>query len=353
MRLLYAVQGTGNGHLSRARLVAEQLRLHGVEVQYLFSGRAPQAFFGMEVFGDWWHREGLTMASRNGRVVVADTLRQLRLGRFLADVRALPVEQFDAVVCDYEPVAAWAARLRGVPSIGVGHQYALGGQAPAAGPDPTLSVLLRAFAPAEHRLGLHWQPYAGHIAPPIVDTRLAPTAKSGRVVVYLPWERQDKVTAMLKRLRGYDFVQFSGELRDGRDGNVQLRRANLAGFKRELCAARGVICNAGFELVSEALYLGKPVLAKPVQGQGEQQGNAVALERAQLGRRLQELDLARIADWLARPRRVPPQRYPDVAQALAAWLPLGRWHDTEALAGSLWSDELRLGAGAGEVLASA
>ncbi|MGB0866125.1 MAG: glycosyltransferase family protein, partial [Granulosicoccaceae bacterium] len=307
-------------------------------------GRERHGFFDMDVFGDYWHREGLSLQSVDGRVDVKNTLRDLRMTQFLRDVRSLPVEKFDAVVCDYEPVSAWAARLAGVPSIGVGHQYALGGQAPSAGLDPTLSVLLRAFAPVNHRLGLHWQPYAEHIAPPIVDTRMVPTESSGRVVVYLPWEAQDKTTAMLKRLRGYEFVQFSGKLEDGQDGNVHLRKANVKGFKQELCGARGVICNAGFELVSEALFLGKPVLAKPVLGQGEQQGNAVALEQAGLGRRAQTLELSGIADWLARPRSVEAQAYPNVAIEIAQWLQRGQWADTATLAASLWSEDLLLNA---------
>lgn len=336
MRILYGIQGTGNGHLSRARLVAEQLRAQGAQVQYLISGRDQKSLFDMGIFGDYWHREGLTVQSSNGRVDTASTFRELRMTQFMRDVRALKVEAFDVVVCDYEPVTAWAARLAKVPCVGIGHQYGLGGQAPRAGLDPTLAVLLRYFAPVDHRIGLHWQPYDNHIAPPIVDTNMRVTSKTGRIVVYLPWEQQSKVTALLKRLRGYEFVQFSGSLQDGQSGNVHLRKANLKGFKAELCGARGVICNAGFELVSESLFLGKPVLVKPIAGQGEQMSNAVALEQAGLGRRMAELDLSCIANWLARPNKLESQPYPDVANHFSQWLLAGDWNNPSDLTEKLW-----------------
>jgi len=338
MRILYGIQGTGNGHLSRARLVAKHLQERGADVQYVVSGRERESLFAMESFGDYWHKTGLSMHSQQGRVRVKETLRELKMTQFMRDVRALPTDKFDVVVSDYEPVTAWAARLSAVPCIGLGHQYGLGGQAPRASLDPALAVLLRYFAPADHRIGLHWRPYAEHIAPPIVDTKMNLSADTGRILVYLPWEKQSKVTAMLKRLRGYEFVQFSSSLKDGQSANVHLRKASLAGFKQELCGARAVICNAGFELVSEALYLGKPVLAKPIAGQGEQLSNALALEQSGLGRRMADLDLSTIADWLAQPVLVESQNYPNVAEHFSDWLLGGQWSDTAAFAKPLWGD---------------
>ncbi len=48
MRILYGVQGTGNGHLSRARVVAKALAKHYIQVDYFFSGRQPEQFFDMQ-----------------------------------------------------------------------------------------------------------------------------------------------------------------------------------------------------------------------------------------------------------------------------------------------------------------
>jgi uncharacterized protein (TIGR00661 family) len=56
------------------------------------------------------------------------------------------------------------------------------------------------------------------------------------------------------------------------------------GFLRDLCRCKAVIATAGFTLISEALHLGKPYLAFPMQGQYEQQLNAHQLDNAGWGR---------------------------------------------------------------------
>ena len=65
MNILYGVQGTGQGHISRARAMAAALHRHGVTVTWLFSGRSRQALFDMDCFGDFQHRRGLTFATRD------------------------------------------------------------------------------------------------------------------------------------------------------------------------------------------------------------------------------------------------------------------------------------------------
>ncbi|MGB1544234.1 MAG: glycosyltransferase family protein, partial [Spongiibacter marinus] len=78
MKLLYGVQGTGNGHISRARMMAKHFAARNVDVQYLFSGRSPEQYFDMDVFGDFQLRHGLTFATRDGRISTLQTLRESR-----------------------------------------------------------------------------------------------------------------------------------------------------------------------------------------------------------------------------------------------------------------------------------
>ena len=71
MRILYGVQGTGNGHVTRARVMSTALARAGIEVDYLFSGRAPERYFNMEPFGAYQVRQGLTLVTDAGRVLLA------------------------------------------------------------------------------------------------------------------------------------------------------------------------------------------------------------------------------------------------------------------------------------------
>jgi uncharacterized protein (TIGR00661 family) len=67
-KILYGVQGTGQGHISRARGIAHAFRDYDVDVTWLFSGRPKDKFFDMEPFGHFKHREGLTMVTEAGKM---------------------------------------------------------------------------------------------------------------------------------------------------------------------------------------------------------------------------------------------------------------------------------------------
>lgn len=339
MKILYGVQGTGNGHISRARKMAAHLKARGADVTYLFSGRERSRLFDMEGFGDFEHRTGLTMVQEHGAVRYGPTLLQARPLEFIRDVRNLDVAPYDLVISDFEPVTAWAARLHGKTCMGIGHQYAFGQAIPQTANNLASDLVMRWFAPVDIPIGLHWHHFDVDILPPIIDTQL--TREPGappHVQVYLPFEQQDEVTALLRRLPQHRFLQYSPDLEDGEAGNVGLRRTNLHGFRADLCRASAVICNAGFELVGECLHLGIPTLVKPVRGQMEQQSNAFALQQLGWGSALRELDEQRIREWLDSDPAIAPIVYPDVAAALVDWVLEGDWQNKMNLWHTLWDN---------------
>ena len=77
------------------------------------------------------------------------------------------------------------------------------------------------------------------------------------------------------------------------DGNLEYRPRSGDGFVEDLRTARGVVTGGGFSLLSEAVYLGKPVLSIPLRGQFEQLMNARYLERDGYGLCAEEVDAAR------------------------------------------------------------
>ena len=338
MKILYGIQGTGNGHISRARKMAAHLAARRVDVTYLLSGRPRDRLFDMECFGNFEHRRGLTMVQVNGKVDYVRTALETPVREFIRDIRALDVSGYDVVITDFEPVTAWAAKLAGKTVIGIGHQYAFGHSIPQKGGNPIAKAVLRYFAPADIRIGLHWHHFNTGILPPIIDTGLCHRATDSEfVLVYLPFEDQNKVTSLLQQLSGYRFVQYSPDLNDGVSGNVQLRKTNLHGFRNDLQHASAVICNAGFELVAECIHIGIPVMVKPVRGQMEQVSNAHALQHLHWGETLESLDADRMAHWLANPQQIAGVHYPDVAGAITDWLLDREWTDQRGLWESLWA----------------
>lgn len=326
LRILYGIQGTGNGHLTRARVMAERLAAAGVSADYLISGRPREALFGAEPFGDFALCAGLTFAHRHGRIDLWQTLRQAGLRRLWRDVGSLNLSHYDLVISDFEPVVAWAAKRHGVPSLALSHQACFGHRAvPRAGFDPASRLVMGLFAPASRAIGLHWHHFDGPLLPPVIDTSIKANGHDERtIVVYLPFEAPAAIRQLLQPFSGWQFLCFHPEssTQPAIDGPLRWLPLCRQRFPEAIAGCGGIIANSGFELPSEALHLGKKLLVKPLQGQFEQQSNALALEQLGLAATMNQLDGASVARFLALPA-AQPRPWPDVAAALAGWLAAG------------------------------
>lgn len=340
MRILYGVQGTGNGHLTRARALSQYFEEFGIEADYLFSGRAREKYFGMEAFGDDWQcHQGLTFSYRKGRLNPWRTLRDNRFKGFWQDVKELDLDSYDLVLTDFEPISAWAARRQGKTCIGVGHQYAFTHAVPTAGDSWSSQKIMEYFAPADIAVGLHWHHFNAPILPPITDFHGAgeQPVQANKVVVYLGFEEVNDVLRLLQPFEQYEFAVYGAFTAPTQHGHVQLNPLSREGFRRDLLSASGVICNAGFELSSEAIQLGKKLLVKPLKGQMEQLSNARALEQLGLGMAMQELNSTLLEQWLKN-FSAPQVYYPNVARAIVQWLSRADWNSLDELSERLWSE---------------
>lgn len=338
MRLLYGVQGTGNGHLTRARIMAKALAEVGIKAQYLFSGRPKEKFFDMEVFGDWWWHPGLTFATYNGRISYFRTLGKVPDALpFIRTIRTLDLASFDLVLTDFEPISAWAAILNKKPLIGLGHQYAFRHAIPKCRGGWIARALLRWYAPASISLGLHWHHFGQSILPPLVEKPpISEQYDPKRILVYLPFESLKTVCALLDRFAGYRFEVYSGEITTPQNRrHIRLNPLSRPKFQQSLANCGGVLCNAGFELISEALQAGKKILVKPLGRQWEQCCNAKALVQLGWGEAMTALDSTQIAAWLEKSQAVQIE-YPNVAQFIAVWLKEGAWQITPNWVESIW-----------------
>ena len=120
---------------------------------------------------------------------------------------------------------------------------------------------------------------------------------------------------------------------------MRTHTAGRGGFLAALASASHVICNCGFELISEALSLGRRILTKPLRGQLEQHSNALALEQLGYAELTQHLDRQVISAFLDRDAAAPRVRWPDVAAALAGWV-VHRDEELESLARRLWRETI-------------
>ena len=320
MRIFYGVQGTGNGHITRARVMAKELLEADVEVTFQFTGRPPEKYFDMEIFNGYQVRSGLTFNTDKGQVSYLKTARDVKPITFIKDVKSLDLSGYDLVVSDFEPVTAWAAKLQKKPILGIGHQYAFRHKIPRAGGDPIAEHVMKYFAPANNSVGLHWHHFGQPILPPIIETPKMPdTVKENKIIVYLPFEEPHAINKLLGQFKNFEFHVYFPEPVPSEFDHIVCNPLSRDGFQADLYDSAGIITNAGFELASEALQMGKKILAKPLHSQMEQISNALALKQLGYGHTMNDMEAASIDHWLHNSHAVHIT-YPNVAKLIVQWI---------------------------------
>ena len=320
-RFLYAIQGTGNGHLSRALDVVPLLQARCEQLDVLVSG--PPADLPLP-FGVKYKAQGMGFAfGKKGGINFVKTFAQFNSVKFLHEVRHLPVESYDLVISDFEPVSSWACKMRHVPCVALSHQSAV--LHPAAPrpdrEDPAGRAVLKHYAPSTAKYGFHFQRYAPEIFTPVVRQQVrerSPT-NEGHYTVYLPAFEEEILVERLQHLsRSVRWEVFSKHSTAPADyGNVRIRAVSGPAFLDSLARAAGVLCGAGFETPAEALYLGKKLLVMPMKQQYEQQCNAAALEKMGVPviKSFKDKNLDKVDQWLHQDQVIAVD-YPDQTAAV-------------------------------------
>lgn len=282
MRVLYAIQGTGNGHLSRAREMVPALR-ENVDVDLLVSGTQSEVQLPWKLT---YQYKGFSFCyNRKGGVSKVRSLRENFSSQLMREIHSLPVEHYDLVINDFEPVSAWAAKRKGVPCIAMSHQAAYLSQ---KSPRPFVKdrfgeAVLKRYAPADLAVGFHFEEYDSFIYTPVIrsEVRALTPRQGGYFVVYLPAYKDEVLTNILSTIPEADWIVFSRHATQpaSTSGNVKIEPIRNDRFLERLEDCQGLLTGGGFEAPAEAMFLGKKVFSIPVKGQYEQQCNAAALRK--------------------------------------------------------------------------
>lgn len=338
MKILYGVQGTGNGHIARARIMAKSLAERtDIEVDFVFSGREPSQYFDMECFGDYRTYKGLSFITQQGRVNRLQTVLQAKVAQLFRDIRHFDVSGYDLLLNDFEPITAWAARKKGLASISISHQAAFSYPVPKQGDSFADKFIMKFFAPSDRQIGVHWFHFNNPIMPPFVADKPVQSPSNEHVLVYLPFEELNDINHMLEPLSDQRFICYHPNVSQQEDrGHISWRKPSKSGFQLALQHCEGVIANGGFELSSEALQLGKKLLIKPLHGQFEQLSNVLMLSQLDLCHTLFQLDTDIVEEWLDAPA-IEAITFPDDPTPFIDWLKTKNWDDTQELCDKLWA----------------
>ena len=280
MKILYGIQSTGNGHISRSTKIIHRLIKSGCQVDILLSGNNSQIILPFPVK---YHMKGFTLYyDKNSKTDYFKTFYNLNFLQFLKDIK-LYLNEYDKIISDFDPITAWASKLRERECIGISNQYSfLSEKTPR--PDKKSFIgefILNKMAPVSKPIGIHFEKYDDFIYTPIIKQTMMmlDTSDKGYYLVYLPTYNINDIISNLSNYTKIKFEVFHPNIDNTKFKNINLNKIHKDKFDESLRHSHGVITSAGFQTTSESLFLGKKLFCIPIKGQYEQQCNAISLKK--------------------------------------------------------------------------
>lgn len=286
MKILYAIQATGNGHIMRAKEHIPALK-KVADVDILTSGNLSDIDLGHEIK---YKFRGLSFQYNDkGGLSYWKTLLNMKFVEFYRDIKKLDLSEYDFVISDFEPVSAWACKIQKKLCISSSHQRSFSS---SKTPRPKFGnefseFVFKHYAPSKVGIGFHYKSYDNFILEPQIRKAIkdsVPTNK-GHYIVYLGAYSVTNIYEVLSNFTDKTFYVFTKEFNSGPNflsrslGNVHFLPMDVQDFTEKFISCEGIITAGGFETTSEALYLGKKALVIPIEGQYEQECNAAALKQ--------------------------------------------------------------------------
>lgn len=327
MKILYAIQGTGNGHVTRAEDVIPFLREYG-ELDLLVSGAQADVKLPYPVK---YKSKGLSFFfGTSGGINFFKTFKQNSSKEIYKEIKKFPVDKYDLVINDFEPITAWACRKREVPCVGLSHQSALlSPNVPRPNNmDPVGEWLIHNYAPTKKNVSFHFEPYDTNIFTPVIrkGIRECKNQVKDHYTVYLPAYDDRKLVPLLAKIGNVRWHIFSKHAKKSYQiGKLSVYPVNKEEFAESMTSAKGILCGAGFETPAETLYLHKKLLVVPMKSQLEQHYNAASLKKLGVPviKKVRKKHLDKIIEWIETDNIVSVDYKDITGEAVAKAISLG------------------------------
>ena len=276
MRILYGIQLTGNGHITRSVPIIRELKKLGHTVDIVTSGDKSDLEIPFDIKH---HFEGVSLHyDRVGKLNIWQTIKRARIRKLFSDSK-FDCSEYDLVISDFEPVSAWSSKRYNKKSIGIGNQYNIKN---LSGINRIIGkVLLNYFAPTDTQIGIDYLKSKGSVLP-IIDENLLkhPTSDLGFYLIYLPSYSIEKILNDFAFFPALNYKIYSNEVaKDITYKNITVLRPDRKKFSKDLLNCSGVVTASGFSTTSEALILGKKLWSIPIKNHYEQEENAKSLNK--------------------------------------------------------------------------
>lgn len=307
MKILYGLPSEGMGHATRSRVIISHL-LKSHDVRIVTSDRAfdfmkkhfPDRVYRIRGFHLAYNKDGVSKSKTFSSIMKSgpkDLLENFHKYR-LVHKEFKP----DLVISDFESFSFFFAKFHKLPLVSIDNMQVINRckldiNIPKKEKESYLLAkniiklkvpncdhyLITSFFDAQPRLK------NTSLVPPILRDEIlrTKTQTGNHILVYQTSTSQKNIVNMLQEVSADTFFVY-GFNKSENHGNVILKPFSEDGFINDLASAKGVVANGGFSLISEAVYLKKPVCSIPLKSQFEQFVNAAYIEKSGYGRNFPE-----------------------------------------------------------------
>lgn len=298
MKILYGIQQTGNGHITRSIKMITALRSKGIIVDVITSGHNSQVGLPFPVKDSF---KGLTLRyTKTGNVNWLNTCLKSNIPKLIADA-FYDISEYDLVISDFEPISAWAAKISGKPCIGLGNQYSIQHEKiPKTESDNISDFFLKNFAPCDLPIGIHYEEFDNLVFQPIIAEELIDKQIKDKnfYLVYLPNIKDDILISIITKFKDHKFKVYTKTVNDDlKLKNVVFKKIDRESFTKDMLNCSGIITASGFSTTSEALYLGKKLWSIPIKKHYEQLSNSLSLIK--IGVYSEDFTKENLKEWLS------------------------------------------------------
>ncbi len=288
LNVLYAIQCTGNGHLTRSKQVIQSLLTnHSDEIDNLdvcLSGEFSQV--SIQDLNVRYKFKGLGLDTSDGSLSLWKTFKNTNFREFFRSIRDLELSQYDIIVSDFEPVSCWASIFRGRKVLGVGNHYKfLNNSNFLNNINPNFlsnKIVVKTVCPVNRYLAFDYLKENDNEFFPIIrdSIRKVDLKLEDFYLVYLSSISVDNQIKFFNLFPNEQFYIYHNEVDKAYDfENCHLRPIDKVKFTEKLIKCKGVICHTGFQTTSECLFLGKKMIVMPIKKQIEQIYNTNVLKK--------------------------------------------------------------------------
>ncbi|MCF7866120.1 hypothetical protein K9L67_00345 [Candidatus Woesearchaeota archaeon] len=303
-KIWYSVLGDGMGHALRSDIILKKITK---EHEVFITATKKAYHFLKDKYENVYEIEGQELLYEENKVKVIRTVTQFfkdlpKKSKINMSIIPKLLYSFkpDIVISDFEPLSHYYASILKIPSISIDNVHTLSECEIKEPPGQEFELkraiflikflhlrsdyyILTAFANAIPKKK------NTIIVPPIVreEVRKLKSEKGEHVLVYQTTPTNTKILEILKKSNNK--FKIYGMKGLGKQGNLEFMPFSETQILEDMRKAKYIIVNGGFTVISESLYLKKPILAIPIKDQLEQEFNGYSLKERGYGDYAKEL----------------------------------------------------------------